>query len=611
MNKEAEKELIEELLRLSNISAIKMQAKFFCSDTMLKSEEYVSNLVKAMLDKEKMMAYFDSFSDEGKRIFLEIIFNSGIRLSEVEKRLSIAKNDFGEFKKSDIDKIPFLFFNRIEYYADNFLTIPTVLRRILKKDFEEFYSEKKFINGEEFEKSKNLFSKADGEEFFFNLTSIISILKDLDFFSRPVGSPVPKGTLNKIFRLCQFKTFYNGMPLSKANDEEYKKNGCLYTERECDKLKNARINLALAFLSLAYKEKNDELLLNVNELYRTLLHNFVITEDTTIDEKFIYPFVSVTANYYSFDSRVKVFHSIVEKIKKNPPKEPTFFSYYRQQFDEDDVYPFFDSRTSSVYMKLHAYEKQFSSEQFHTQDRVYITESIYWRYVFESAFNNLFLLFASIGLFEITWKEPTDFSCVDKSNMCDKLNEKDFYPFGRIEAIRITPLGEYAFHISDTFFISGMKSFKAPVFDEKELVVHIDAADKANQLFLDKFCTPLSRSLFKTDMAKLRKNFSSAMEIKNLFQALENKAGKPLAANWQRLEKEVENSFIKIECETDWIVINLDKKNDSFIRCVDKIAWQGLCTKMGGLRIAVKKSELTHFFKAVENNGFKIETDLK
>ena len=41
------------------------------------------------------------------------------------------------------------------------------------------------------------------------------------------------------------------------------------------------------------------------------------------------------------------------------------------------------------------------------------------------------------------------------------------------------------------------------------------------------------------------------MEIKNLFQALENKAGKPLAANWQRLEKEVENSFIKIECETD------------------------------------------------------------
>ena len=598
-----------------NIADFKNLAQDLCADKQQASAEYYKSVATALCDKEKMIEYYNSFDDIGKDIIKKLVFGRGVSHTYLESTYHIVRSYFGSFGTSIDVRFPFSFMCKINYYT-NFFALPQIVKRVLRSHFDGVIEIDKYIEESDFEKSASLFSEKMGEELFYNIANVINILSDSGFFSRPLGSPVLKGTVNKVYKLCDFSSFYRDSHLTLSEDISLKNLGCFYTEKEIDKFKNARINLALAFLSLAarkYEEEDSKKYLqdlskNSGELYRALIHNFFMEDEFRVDEKYFYPYLSISTNSYYYELRKNIFQPILERIKENPPMKATDFSYYITIFDDEKISSFFTYDDYGNYLKTYSVKKSNYSAGYEVNsEKLYMSGDVYAQFVFESVYTNLFLMLASLGLFEIIWEESADFTKSELSDIEKNLNDKIFFPYGKIKAIKMTALGAYAFHITDNLFLSAAKTFSPPVFDERELLVHIEKGDKPSQIFFEKFCIPLSSTLFKVDMLKLSKCCFSQGDVKNLFETLENKAQKSLAENWKRLEKEMISSFVFLEIESDWIVISLENQSDSFIRCIEKVSRSLLCTKMEGMKIAVKKENLSDFCKAVQNNGFKIE----
>ena len=139
--------------------------------------------------------------------------------------------------------------------------------------------------------------------------------------------------------------------------------------------------------------------------------------------------------------------------------------------------------------------------------------------VFTPSCTNLFLAFASLGLFEITWEIPCE-PPQDNSEIVAWKNNLNWYPFGRIGYIRVTELGKYVFGITNEFKVAGLKTYAPPKLDDKFLIVHIEDGDKAMQIFLDPFCTSISKTLFKVDVSRLKKCCNTKNDVNNIFDTL-------------------------------------------------------------------------------------------
>ena len=188
----------------------------------------------------------------------------------------------------------------------------------------------------------------------------------------------------------------------------------------------------------------------------------------------------------------------------------------------------------------------------------------------------------------------------------------EFYRFGRIGTIKVTPLGAYIFGATKDFSASGIKSFAPPKLDSESLTIHIDDGDKSMQVFLSSFCIRLSHTLYKADELLLKKYCGSKKDVNEIFDTLAARSKNSLPVIWLQLKSRVQESFVTLQAEVNWCVFPLENMSGPIIKEIEKLSRVGLCQKMEGKRVAVKVEKLQSFKKKLESAGFKlVMTDIK
>ena len=598
-----------------NYEEIKRYGKFLAATKAMPKAKYCEELAKAFCTPESFFEYYDKFSEGGKEIFYKLAFSPIVSKKEIiEKTLKKAYNDFYFYR--DSEKIPMSFIISFSYSV--FSSLPKNTKKALQIHLKKFKKEKRILE-EDFKEAKGFFSEAEGLEFFVNISQIIQTLSDSNFFEREIGSPILKGTLTKIEKLVSLTKFSKDADFSAKSiqiDKEHDLNFEI-SDKKREKIENGRITLALSFLLLTIqelstgkdgKEKLISLLAEPKKLLRELVKIFFTTGNYIFDRKFLYSHVMLRFFYNDEFSeyRKETFTELFSLIKRNPPVAATSFSDYIELLTEKGMKPFFQAnRTEAETTWAYFESSYYSGNIFVSRDRIFISnDSHYNGFVLETAATNLFLTLASLGLFEIIWDSP--FCQPKEKEDAEKWeNESKFYPFGKISYIKMTELGAYVFERTDKLEVKGLKNFAPPRLDEDSLIIHIDEGDKAMQIFLDSFCIPLSHTLYKADVLRLKKYCTNQNAVKTVFATLSARAEGKLPKIWQNLKKEILDSFVTLKAEEDWIVFTLENLNIKVISEIEKLSRLGLCSKMAGKRIAVKKSNIQAFKKKLESAGFK------
>ncbi len=597
------------------VDELKRNGKYIAHKTTVPKAEYCRQLAELLCTPAVFNEYFESFSQEGKKIILDMVFKSAYFETDflLEKFASKTK----EYYHRDYEKLPFSF--AIKYSRYSVPYIPPKTKACLRIQLAKLRPADLEITDDDFKKRRGYFSEKDGLEFFLNSVQIIQVLNDSGFFERSIGSPVLKSTLTKIKRIANFASFSfpldeKDLPKPKYPDEEV---GCRYTKKQLERMADARISLAVSFISFVVNKffaqhngKNilPKLLAEPEKAYREFLETFCTAQDAVFDTKILYPHVTLQSDYGIIAYRGKMMQNFITLVKQNPPVQATDFAYYIDVLTGKGLPHFFNTQSTYAYFKS-AYDMyyDYADEAYIHYEKKRIDETAaYNAFVQLPAYNNLFLVLASLGLFEITWSYPGGSDASTSAKALQWLNEVNAYCYGKITYIKLTPLGAYVFGLTDKIKIEGVKSFAAPKLDENAFLIHIEEGDKTMEVFLEPFCTAISKTLYKVDEIRLKKYCKSTTEVETVFSTLGARAGNELPLIWKKLKDDITQSFVSFIAENDWLVISVEKESAEFIRFVEKLSHTGLCTKMEGKRIALKTAKYSQFVKKLEAEGFKV-----
>ena len=595
--------IAEELLNTGiNSTNIKSYGRRLSSANTTTKVDYCKKLAEALCNPASFFVYYTSFNENGKILFEKLAFEQFVTKNDLIK-YAPSKERYS-FYQYDVRNVPMAFAFTMEW--GKFAFIPPATKKCLQIMLSKFH-EKKELTEEEFKKSEGFFSSQEGLEFFINLPQIIQVLTDTNFFEREIGAVILKGTLTKIEKITAFTKF------TKKADFSASKKFFSSIDKQIEKLHNARVTLALSFLSFtinilkstkAGKEEFLSLQSEPQKLLKRLVEIFFTTREFIFDRKFVYPHASL--RYYSEreikEHRADTFNKLFQLIKETPADKPVDFEEYVSLLTEKGMLSFFPSGIEAeVY-----YSSLGSSLTYVYNDKVYIrNEYYYYGFIHNQACTNLFLTLASIGLFEINWELPFK-NPQSKADSADWENDTNLYRFGKISHIKMTALGAYVFNLTDNIQIEGVKQFVPPSLDESSLIIHIDEGDKSMQIFLESFCIPLSHTLYKADVLRLKKKCTTPDEVTAIFSTLSTRAKGKLPKIWQNLKNDILESFVSLKQETEWIVFPLEKQKASFLREIEQLCRSEICVKMAGKRVAVKKEKLAQFKRRLEAAGFKV-----
>ena len=609
--------IAEEILN-SGLTAdeVKRNGKYLVHKTNCPKTEYCRMLAEGLCSPSVFNRYFDSFSEKQKDIIIDIVFKSAVIETDVllkefapEERLHYSP---------DYEKLPFSF--AIKYSYSFVVLVPPNIKTCLKIQLAKLRPADIEITDDDFRNRKGYFSEKDGLEFYLHSAQVMQVLNDSGFFERDAGSSILKSTLAKIKKvasLVPFTFFTNEKDVPKGDCSDDFTKVCTYSKKQLNRMMSARLTLALSLISFAVNKicadcKTKDVLMKFfqapQKMYREFLDVFCNAQDASFDANSLYPHIAVYSMYDVNTYRGKMMKNFVTLVKQNPPVQATDFSYYIDLLSSKGLPHFFNAYSASAHFK-YAYDFYYNYEDeayIHYEKISLSKDAVYNAFVQLPAYNNLFLALASLGLFEITWEPP----CVSKVRSNEQalawMNEANKYCYGKIGYIKITPLGAYTFGLTDKIKIEGVKSFAAPKLDENSLLIHIEKGDKTMEVFLEPFCTAISHTLYKVDEIRLKKFCKSKEEVETVFSTLSSRAENKLPRIWKELKDSIKHSFVSLCYETDWSVISLENQSPEFVRFVEKLSHTGLCTKMEGKRIAVKKENQSQFKRKLEAEGYKI-----
>ncbi|MBR1722702.1 MAG: hypothetical protein IJ727_09525, partial [Treponema sp.] len=600
-----------------NYDEIKRYGRYLARTEPITKKDYCAKLARALCNPLRFFLYYGRFSDESKEIFVKMSYYTSIERSEIISACFGNNHGFSFF--NDCHSLPLSFL--VNYSMSEIITLGKNVKRCLQIHFSKIrqvYLEDNI----DFEKSRGYFSEEEGREFLLNMPQILQVLSDSAFFERDTAAPILKGTYSKILKIVQLTEFTKDADLTPKKLHLLGMNDAniSYPKINLDELQNARSTLALAFLSLTVKSltvtksgkaEYTKLLMEPHNLLRKLLTVFFNVPDWELDKKFFFPFLSFR---YFYDGemqnyRVENFPKIFSLIKENLPEEPVAFSSFVSLLERKNMPRFFSSRCDVDMRYTSCEESAYYDSYYMSKYKIFINNDEYYNaFVLEQSLTALFLMLSSLGLFEIIWNKPIE-KIEKRSDLAKFENNLNMYRFGRIAYIKVTSLGKYVFGLTENFNIENIKRFSPPVLDSSSLIIHIEEGDKSMQLFLEPFCLQLSRTLFKADEGKLKKYCATPESVNMVFSTLSSRSEEKLPSVWKKLKDDILEIFVSMPAVTDWLVFSIDKSNAAFIREAEKLCRLGLCLKMEGSRIAVKKEKYASFKKKLEAAGFKFLKD--
>jgi hypothetical protein len=543
--------------------------------------------------------YVQSLKPEELRVLLRAVYSWGLPFPEslAELHITLSERPYYGYDMEN-SNLPF---NWCINYENSGIQIKPVMKKYLQRALSQYRVPVQTVRVDTVAALPGFFSAAQGIPFFTKSVQIMYILKNAGFFERKSGMAVLKGIRKKIADIVPLLPFITA---SQAVSEGY-------TPAQAEKLENVRVDLCLAFLAASFT-RDGECYADVEtipseplELYRMCMRNFFASPNLEYDLKYVYPQVKVSD--YSYNARKmssyrkQFLHTIPDRMKQWKYADPVLFRDFLDRSQEDG----FPSPAAPG--DCYYYTGYKNTDQYSYTERCWSnSESRFRSIVYDCSYTNLFLLFAALGLFEITWQNAAGKERIEQKNHLHQ-NNMNLYCFGRIEYIRMTPLGAAVFGLTDHFDYDEESAFPPPVPGKEDTIVHIDPDDRVMQLFLETFCSRLGAGLYKADSAKLARISRTPGKVESLFDSLGRYAKEELPPVWRQLQKDCGRKMITLKQETGWIIISLTGQSPDFIHAVETLPSAGIdFLRMEGCRIAVQQNQLHNFTAWLESRGFDI-----
>lgn len=219
----------------------------------------------------------------------------------------------------------------------------------------------------------------------------------------------------------------------------------------------------------------------------------------------------------------------------------------------------------------------------------------YYTCFFNPIIKGAFFYLASLGLFEIKY---------------DDLGAFYISAWDGLKYIKLTPLGQYIFELSDSYEDPKLseKIQKAPVkFDEFKPIISLQKDDVITKAKLEPFCEDLGNGKMVLSYAKIFKECDVQKALKLKIEAFYKNIKKNPPKVFKEFFNEILQNSNQTEIDFSKVVINLKNNKKLLNLFMTHKRLQEFIIKAQGYRIIVAKKDLNKLSKIVKDNGFFVE----
>ena len=562
----------------------------------LKKNELAQYAAIVLYNKNLLESWYKNLSDDDKNFLYEITRLGYIGTAYAQKKFNftLKKSTYSYSWYNIIDyespEYPIFYFCN---YSEYIITIKPLIKQILLETIDELNVKNPFITDDEFTQSPFFFSEETGLEFFRNLPSILETLRSVDFFERPVNKPILKKQRDTII------SFTDITPLALAAEliTNYQ-----YDKKYAEEIQNLRIDIFLKFLSCSYMNPNNysdlpefkDYEVEPKIFFKNLLEKFFNDYNIFFEISFLFP-------YIKFRNKNQHVYSMGKNKREKKYEILAFFKNWKYDtavsFEAliQSSIPYFLYASTDMYMEV---ELSKRDDRYNNYGLIPFSTHNSVAMFFIPVFNNMLLVFACLGFFEISWK-PSEI----------KLDEPNVYPFGKIEYIKMTALGRYVFGIDEELKITESKKADPIVLNTQMEIIHCPLENRFAERTLNEICEKLSPEVYCFSKDKFLKKAKSEQKINAYFELLENLSGEKLPSFWAELKQTLLSSICKLTYDDSWIIITLPLENKKLLDYIEEYAFYntGNILKVQGGKIAVKENMLSYFKENLKRHGFVLD----
>ena len=623
--------LEEQLTINSNLGQLRgalprMMGKSFST---AKKADMIVAFAKGLLDRKKLAHYMASYSENEFNFLCDLIFPWGRDVYDSMQANSIDLANYASkdsYWSSSFDNAKLPFASIIVYdtrYAGTAVSIQPVILEYMRYMLSAFSERYKLLESEESKNFKEGY--AQNGDLFAKSPVILAALMNAGLAKRSAG--------DKVLKSMKKALHTNAVSLPFATAERLKDSG--YDVKSQERLLEAADELYIAFFAAAFaKEQGGQPSFASApkvplELYRTAVDSFLSSGNTDFDLAFLVPGIKPD-NFYGSQEwlsgqrvrRMEAFRKLLTAWAKgnlDGQKGPDWNTSLDIQLLVENLPRLEGLSFDEIKMRnlLYAYyEDSYSNKHWTSFSGSY--EFI--KYLYLPFYSNLFLTFAALGLFEVSW-EPLprhgDFKDMDDSGVKGGHNYKaermlgryktmkTYYPYGRVKAVRMTELGRTVFDKDRAY--GGEQSTLNPPVLKSSFVISMDKGDAVSAEILKPYGHQRSPTLFKTGLREILAVCKDREELDAFFTSLKAMCGKGLPQEWQELQKEAERRFVRLKPDSGYVVFNLEGQGRELLAAVESICAESSdIRRMEGRMLAVPRDKLESFYAELEERSFVV-----
>ncbi len=210
-------------------------------------------------------------------------------------------------------------------------------------------------------------------------------------------------------------------------------------------------------------------------------------------------------------------------------------------------------------------------------------------------------LLAALGLAEIAYTLPPKNECYHRGA------NPYISPFDGFVALRLTPLGNYAFRNTDEIEIKTSTKKRAEIIlNPQRLTVACRNVDPVTEIALLEFMEKHSPGCYRLTRETFMKGCTTAKSVRERIEQFKRNITDELPPLWEEFLTEIESSAIALKAKSGYKIYQLAHSPElKEIFSTDPILLKNT-TKVAGLQIAIQKNDLPAVTRRLKTLGYLI-----
>lgn len=547
---------------------------------------YARALAAIYAEKTMFEQFWNEISAKAQEVFSLLVWNGERQdVRELEKKMDvqIIKPGFNIGRIADDLNDDFLIFQAERTYRyraqsgrnvyDYQLYVDAHFRRIFKGYLPK-PREADFQPLHEVENSKYLYENKD--RIVQKIFLYLNYIQQGNLAYNKTGEKLLKTSITQMQKFCEVDEFYEGHP-DKA-------------------LHTIRINLLINFLLSSRKNQK---FTDPVKFLKNLFREFFLKQPVS-QFSFFDTFTHINGYYYqNIENEIKARQSLLKILESLPVSEwisvENILEYAKYHEIEIDL-----CRKQWAYNEMY-YQKSLDDSYYKYRNRISINADNFSATVRIPFLKLALFLFGSFGILDLIYDDP------ENPIMEGDLSQNYLTIYDGLQAVRLTPLGEYLIGRKTSYEIEIEDTESRIILDDKRLLITLQGNDVLKRLAISKIGEKVSESCFRVNNNSFLLGCSSKRDILNKIELFKSEISDDPPLLWKEFLDGILNKIDPIIHESDLMVFKLKPNNELFSLLAQDEILKKLVLKAEGYRIVLNQKDLKKVKKRLTDFGYLVD----